>query len=248
MKGCDILKDVLDVHTHTTASGHAYSTFREVISAAKSRGLEMIGIADHAPLLPGSCHDFHFMNFKVIDREAYGIKLLMGIELDIIDYSGSTDLPGHVLKELDYAVASLHNPCLDPGTSAENTAAIIGAMRNPHVVIIGHPDNPQYPVNFDAIAAAAKENRVLLEINNSSYRSVGYRSGSQENAKLMLAACKKYGASVIMGSDAHIDLDVGNHELSQKVLAQNNFPEELVANTDTEKFLEFVRYRKSLAP
>ena len=240
------MKDVLDVHTHTIASGHAYSTLRENIFAAKSAGLELVGISDHAPKMPGSCHDFYFLNFEVIPRDAYGIKLIMGAELNILDYSGSTDLPAQILKKIDYAIASLHNPCIDPGNVEENTAAIIGAMKNPYVVIIGHPDNPKYPVDFDKIARAAKENHVLLEINNSSYKSTGYRAGSRENAKLLLKACQKYNTTIIMGSDAHTDFDVGNHKFSQEVLTENNFPENLVVNADVEKFFEYVSYRKSL--
>lgn len=242
------MKDVLDMHTHTTASGHAYSSIREIVAAAKAKGLELVGIADHAPHMPGSCHDYYFYNLRAIPRDAYEVPLMMGAELNIIDYFGSTDLPALALQQLDYAIASLHNPCIDFGTLEENTSAIIGVMKNPYVVIIGHPDNPQYPVDFDRVTKAAAENHVLLEINNSSYKSVGYRAGSRENAKLMLAACKKYGAAVIMGSDAHIDFDVGNHGLSQEVIAENNFPEELVVNDDAKKFLEFVNYRKSLLP
>ena len=242
------MKDILDVHIHTTASGHAYSTFGECIAAGKARGLELIGIADHAPSVPGVSHSFHFVNFKVIPREAYGIRIVMGAELNIIDYSGSTDLPAQILKKLDYAIASLHRECIHTGSVEENTAAIIGAMRNPHVVIIGHPDNPHYPVDFDRVVRAAVDNHVLLEINNSSYYSGGHRAGSQETAKQMLAACKRYGAAVIMGSDAHVEQDVGNHELSQKVLADNEFPAELVVNSSAEKFFEYVAYRKSLAP
>ena len=242
------MKDILDVHVHTTASGHAYSTLGEVITAAKKKNLELVGIADHTPLMPGATNNFYFINFKVIRRELDGIKIAMGAELNIIDYSGSTDLPAQILKRIDYAIASLHNPCIEPGTLAENTAAIIGAMRNPYVVIIGHPDNPNYPIDFDAVARAAKDNGVLLEINNSSYNSGGYRAGSEDCAKLMLAACKKYATAVIMGSDAHIDLDVGNHVRSQKILADNNFPEELIINSSAEKFFDCVAYRKSLMP
>lgn len=242
------MKDVLDVHVHTTASIHAYSTFSECIAVAKKKKLEVIGIADHAPSVPGAIHSFYFVNFKMIPREAYGIRIAMGAELNIIDYSGSTDLKAQILKRLDYGIASLHRECIESGSVAENTAAIIGAMRNPHVVIIGHPDNPQFPADLDAIARAAADNQVLLEVNNSSYLPNGHRLGSADNAKIMLAACKKYGTKVIMGSDAHIDLDVGNHELSQKVLAENNFPEELVVNTSVEKFFACVDYRKSLAP
>lgn len=247
-KGRENLKDTLDIHTHTLASGHAYSTLSENIAAAKNLGLELVGISDHAPRMPGSCHDFYFLNASVIPRDAYGIGLVIGAELNILDYSGSTDLPAQILKNLDYAIASLHNPCIEPGSLAENTAAIIGAMKNPHVVVIGHPDNPNYPVDFEKIAAAAKENHVLLEANNSSYKATGYRVGSRENAAKMLAACKKFGAEIIMGSDAHIALDVGNHKFAREVLSQNNFPEELVVNSNPARFLEYVNFRKSLAP
>lgn len=241
------MKDILDVHVHTTASGHAYSTFGECVAAAKSKGLELLGIADHAPSVPGAIHNFHFVNFKVIPRDAYGIKIIMGAELNIIDYSGSTDLPAKILKRIDYAIASLHKECIEPGSVEENTAALIGAMRNPHVVIIGHPDNPKFPADLDAVARAAKDNGVLLEVNNSSY-IYEHRAGSADVAQGMLAACKKYGTEIIIGSDAHIDVDVGNHAAAQKVLADNNFPAELVVNSSVEKFLERVKYRKSLAP
>ena len=242
------MKDILDVHIHTTASGPAYSTFGEVIDTAKAKNLELVGIADHGPCVPGAPHTFYYANFKVIPREIDGMKVAMGAELNIIDYSGSTDLPAQLLKNLDYAIASLHKECIAVGSVAENTAALIGAMRNPYVVIIGHPDNPNFPADLDALARAAKDNHVLLEVNSSSYLPNGHRAGSADNAKIMLAACKKYGAAVIMGSDAHIKYDVGNHAFSQKVLADNDFPEELVVNTSVEKFFEYVKYRKSLAP
>ena len=103
-------------------------------------------------------------------------------------------------------------------------------------------------MNFDVVARAAKETGVLLEVNNHSYVSTGHRAGSREQAKIMLAACKKYGTAVIMGSDAHIDFDVGNHKNSIEVIKENNFPEELVINSDPAHFLEIVKYRKSLAP
>lgn len=242
------MKDILDVHTHTNFSGHAYSTLRENISAAKEKGLQLLGIAEHAPKMLGTCSDFYFVNFKVIPRDGYEVKLVMGVELNILDYSGSTDLPAQFLKNTDYAIASLHSPCIDAGSLEENTAAIIGAMRNPHVVIIGHPDNPKFPVDFDRIARAAKDNKVLLEINNSSYAPNAPRKGSRETVKLLLAACQKYNAEIIMGSDAHIDFDVGNHKFSQEVIAENNFPEKLVINSSAEKFFDYVKYRKSLAP
>ena len=232
--------DLIDVHTHTYASGHAYSTMREVIEAAKLKNLQLIGIADHAPGMPGSAHKLHFLNLKIVPRDAYGIKLVLGVELNIIDYNGSTDLAGNILNTLDYAIASLHDPCIESSTLENNTSAMIGAIKNPAVKIIGHPDNPHYPVDFDLVAKAAKDNNVLLEVNNHSYNSTGHRAGSREKAAQMLAACKKYGTQVIMGSDAHIDLNVGNHAQSIEVLEQNNFPEELIVNSNPEYFLKLI--------
>ena len=237
------MKDVLDVHMHTIASGHAYSTVREMITVAKERGLELVGLSEHGPAMEGSCGQMYFCNFKVIRQQEWGIDVVMGAELNILDYAGSVDLPAQRLRGLDYAIASLHDNVIDPGTREENTAAILGAMRNPAVSIIGHPDNPVYPVDFDALARAAKEQHVLLEINNSSYKPNGSRSGSEPYGRQLLAACKKYGTAVICGSDAHIDLDVGTHAYSWKLIEACDFPEELVVNTSVEKFESFLHVR-----
>ena len=52
-----------DLHTHTVASGHAYSTVTENASYAEQKGLELLGISDHAPKMPGGTHFFYFLNF-----------------------------------------------------------------------------------------------------------------------------------------------------------------------------------------
>ena len=44
-----------------------------------------------------------------------------------------------------------------------------------------------------------------------------------------------------MGSDAHIDLDVGNHTYAQEMLALYDFPEELVINSSPAKFREWIK-------
>lgn len=234
------MKDLLDVHTHTIASGHAYSTVREMITMAKARHLALVGISEHGPAMEGSCPSIYFCNFKVIHAQDWGIGVVMGAELNITDYAGSVDLPAQRLRQLDYAIASLHDIVIEPGTKAENTAALVNAMRNPRVNIIGHPDNPHYPVDFDALARAAKEQHVLLEVNNSSYKPQASRPGSWDKGVELLAACKKYGTAVICGSDAHIDGDVGTHAYSWKLIETCDFPEELVVNRSVEAFRAYI--------
>lgn len=52
------MKYVLDAHTHTIASGHAYSTIREMAKAASEKGLELLGITEHSMKMPGTCQLF----------------------------------------------------------------------------------------------------------------------------------------------------------------------------------------------
>jgi len=122
------MTDIIDIHTHTIASMHAYSTIREMAAAAKEKGLALLGISDHAPALPGTFHELYFHNFKVIRPAAYGIDLIMGAELNVLDHTGTVDLPEKALKKLHYVIASLHDLVIAPGSQEENTAALLGGM------------------------------------------------------------------------------------------------------------------------
>ena len=53
-----------DLHTHTLASGHAYSTLTENAQAARLKGLELIAITDHGPTVPQGAHPWYFWNLK----------------------------------------------------------------------------------------------------------------------------------------------------------------------------------------
>ena len=55
-------KYALDLHTHTVASGHAYSTLKENIEYARETGLQILGSSDHAPLMPHSTQEYFFTN------------------------------------------------------------------------------------------------------------------------------------------------------------------------------------------
>lgn len=235
------MKDILDMHTHTIASGHAYNTIKEMAQAACEKGLEILGIAEHAPSLPGTCHAFYFYNFKAVDRFAYGIELMLGAELNIIDYNGGIDLPEELLKRIDYTIASFHEPCLAPGSKEQNTAAMIGAIKNPHVNIIGHPDNGNYEVDYEAVVLAAKQHQTLLEINNSSLRPTSNRPNAWNNDRLLLQLCKKHGVSVILDSDAHFETQVGAHNYCWTLIDETSFPQDLIVNDSREKLMQFLK-------
>ena len=236
-----MIRDVLDTHTHTIVSGHAYSTIRENAEAARQKGLKALGITEHAPSMPGSCHEFYFINFKVIPREAYGVRLFMGVELNIVDYDGTVDLSEYYLKRMDIVIASLHGPCIKPGTMEENTRAVLKAMENPYVNIIAHPDDANYPLDYEKVVLGAKKNHVLLELNNSSLKPGGARGDFARDLDIqMLKLCMEHEVPIAMGSDAHVDADVGNHDRAIALLEELNFPEHLVVNRSVEALEEFL--------
>ena len=117
------MKAILDLHTHTIVSGHAFSTVKENIEFASKRDIKYLGISDHAPNMPGGPHKFYFQNLKVIPREVEGVKVLRGIEGNIIDLDGNLDIDKDLYSGVDYVIASLHPPCVEAGTKEENTNA-----------------------------------------------------------------------------------------------------------------------------
>lgn len=239
------MRDVLDLHTHTIASGHAYNTMLEMIHAAQEKGLELYGITEHAPKMPGSCQDFYFHNLKVVPRQHGDLEVLLGVELNILDRHGTVDVKEPHLGRMDVAIASLHTPCIEPGSREYNTECVLNAIKNPHINIIGHPDDARYPLDYEAVVQAAKEYDTLLEVNNYSLNPAGSRVNARDNDIEILKLCKKYGVSVILGSDAHYYADILNHERALAVLCEVDFPEELVVNTDKKKLYPYInKYRK----
>lgn len=159
------MRFIVDTHSHTLASGHAYSTITEMAEAAAQKGLQALAITEHAPEMPGTCGLFYFQNLDVVPRNIKGIQLLMGAEVNIMDSEGSVDLPESTCKDLDIVVASIHPPCYGLGHSErENTQAYIKAMQKPYINIIGHPDDGRFPFDHEAVVRAAKETGTLPAI------------------------------------------------------------------------------------
>ena len=236
---------VLDLHTHTVASGHAYCSLREMAKAAADKGLELLGITEHAPQMPGTCHRFYFQNIKIVPRELYGIQLLLGSEVNILDSRGTVDLNERELKSLDVIIASLHIPCMKPLSRDENTQAYLNAMKNPYINIIGHPDDGRYEIDYRALVQGAKEYGKVLELNNHSLEPDCNRINAVENDTEMLKLCMEYQVPIVMSSDAHFDTLIAGFDNAVSLLASLNFPEELVLNRSVDAIKGFVNRKLS---
>lgn len=233
------MKIYMDLHTHTIASGHGYSTLKENIEAAQEAGLAYLGLSEHAPAMPGGPHPFFFSNYKCIPREYGNLHLLCGAEANIMDYGGRLDMEQGLLEKMDYVIASMHVACVRPGSREENTRASIRAMQNPCVKILGHPDDSRFPLDYEELVKAAKREGVALELNNSSLNPRNSRQNGKDNIKTMLKACKQYDVPILMGTDSHICYTIGRFEEALAVLEETDFPEELVLNANPDNIRQF---------
>ncbi|WP_294376018.1 phosphatase [uncultured Clostridium sp.] len=235
------MKYALDVHTHTIVSGHAYSTLMENAKAASEKGIKVLGTTEHGCTMPHSPHIWYFHNYKVLPREMYGVTMLYGVEANIIDYDGNLDMDDETLEKLDVVIGSIHEEVYKIGTLEENTEAFINVIKSGKIDIVGHLGNPKIPVDFEKIVKCAKENNVLIEINNSSFTTS--RVGSLGNCTKIAQLCKENGNMIIMNSDAHFCTKIGEFTEAVNMLESIDFPEERIMNSTPENMIDFLRSR-----
>ncbi|MCX7923654.1 MAG: phosphatase [Clostridia bacterium] len=235
------MKIVVDTHTHSVSSGHAYSTVQEMAREAPSNGIEMFAVTDHGPAMLGAPSYYHFGNLKILPDVIYGVRIVRGVEANIIEYTGKVDMPDEYLRRLDFAMASFHEICIAPSTVENHTNAVINVLKNPLIDAVAHPGNPQFQIDIEKVVLAAKEYNKLIEINNHSFV---VRTGSEKNCKEIARKCKEYGVRIICGSDSHISFDIGKFDKVYKIFEEVDMPEDLVLNTSVEKVEQYLRDRK----
>ena len=230
----------LDVHTHTVMSGHAYSTLQEMVGAAQQKNLDILGITEHAPGIPGTCNPIYFRNLHVVPRQFGNLRLLLGAELNIMDTKGTLDLDEYYYKMLDIRIAGIHLLCWEGGTIEENTQGMINAIRNPWTQIISHPGDGTAELLFEPIVLAAKESKTLLEINNSSLNPNRNKETALRNNLEILRLCKRYEVPVVLSSDAHISYAIADYSFIWPLLQETEFPDELIMNYFPARFLSYI--------
>ena len=229
---------VADTHTHTLACGHAYSTIMENIRCASEKGLAFLCITEHAPAMHDAPQLSFFRSLYSIPDVIEGVNILKGAECNIMDYEGTLDLPEKLLSRMDWVIASYHNPLCLPGTLEQNTQGWLHVAENPNVDVIGHAGDGRYVFELEKVIKKFKEYDKIVEINAHSF---GVRPGAHFNCREIARCCAKYQVPVVVSSDAHFCMHVGNVDASVQMLEEIGFPEELVLNADYERFLEVVR-------
>lgn len=238
-------KIYIDAHTHTVASGHAYSSLQEMARAAADKGIQYLGITEHGPSIEGTCPLLYFKNMFVVPREMYGVNILMGCEVNILDTFGNLDLNDEYLDRLDIGIAGIHIKCWKGGTKEENTQGVIKVIRNPKIHIISHPGDGTADLDFEQLVLAAKESHTLLEINNHSLAPERKKKIAWDNNREILRLCKQYEIPLILGSDAHISFQIADYSRITPLLEETEFPDELIMNYWPDRFFSYLSLPKN---
>ncbi|MCM1174510.1 MAG: PHP domain-containing protein [Blautia sp.] len=235
-----------DIHTHCIASGHGtHDTITDMARAAAGRSLCVLGLSDHGPATPGAADSSYFRNLLLAERKRFGVSLFYGAELNILNENGGVDLDDSLIQALDYAFVSIHPPTFrnsaaDSGSDVytragaidSNTNAYVQAMKHPGVRFLGHPDDGRFPVDYERLLSAAKENHVYPEINNASLMPDAYRTDGRRNSIRILSLCKKMQLPVLLSSDSHGKEHIGDMRYIMPLLTECDFPRRLVMNFD----------------
>ncbi len=192
-----------DLHMHTAASDGTGS-IGELVSAAKKKGYEYIGITDHSASLKvarGLSPELLLKRIKEIEtlnKTLKGLRVLCGSEVDIKP-DGTLDYNDGLLSRLDYAIGSVHTSFRMK--KDEMTKRVIRAFKSGRIKIFGHPtgrllnEREPYEIDMGEVIAAASGEGVALELSASPYRL--------DLTDINCRAAKEKGAPVSINTDSH---------------------------------------------
>ncbi len=199
------LKDIRgDLHMHTDATD-GKASIREMVDAAKRRGLKYIAITDHSQrvsMANGLDPERLLQQWQEIDELqaelGRSFHVLKGIECDILE-KGGLDLPDDVLSQADWVLASVHYG--QKQSREQITARIIEALEHPHVSAIAHPTGrllnrrEPYQVDIDAMMKTARERGKALELNAHPARL--------DLNDVHCSMARQHGVPIVINTDAH---------------------------------------------
>jgi|APCry1669188970_1035186.scaffolds.fasta_scaffold21693_1 putative hydrolase len=229
----------VDFHTHSLFSGCGLHTVLEMLTDAKEKGLKGLAVTDHGPALGGRVSSVFFDRLK---QPLDGIRLLKGMECNVMVEQGKIDCPMQFLKWMDVVLLGIHlgEHCNQTRTAC--TDLLVRALEdNPYVDIVTHPNSAAFPVDYERLAVAALKHGMALELNNSK-SELGQIS--PEETEQLVKACMKVGCRIAVDSDAHVLSEIGRDTAVRPFLERVRFPEGLIINLKAETAFEFVERRR----
>jgi putative hydrolase len=236
-----------DYHTHTKYS-HGKGTVLENALSAKELGLKEIAITDHGFSHPAFGLRKRKLPSLIEDcrlaTEETGVKTLVGVESNLISDKGKTDLPVKLYDKFDIFLMGIHKfVTYTPPTFfklfvpnqfcsmlkkepskrliAENTKAVINAIKNNPIDILTHLNFVSYTDAVE-VAKCASDYGTYIELNSKKQHL-----SDEEIFKVV-----QTGVNFVIDSDAHSPSRVGEISLVANMLARVEVPLDRIFNID----------------
>jgi putative hydrolase len=210
--------------------------------AAGKKGIKVLGITEHGPETLGSAKEVYFECLDRVPKKLYGVKLLFGVELNIINEQGGVDLSEATLKRLDFT-SGFHFARSYKGDKESRTAAVVEAIKNPYVSVIVHSYYRPIDTDIEKIAQIACDKNKLMEISlthfDNSWKTL--QGERLERLKKMLKIIKNNNFKVLLGSDAHVVTEIGDDKSFQKSKKLLGLTDKDVANNDIKYLRKFIK-------
>lgn len=233
----------IDSHIHTIVSGHSWSSLTDYIAQAQRIGMKGFCVTEHGPAIPNGPPEYTSHTQMMLPHNYEGIYIFKGLEADILDFDGKLDVRNSYLDKLEFCIASMHSDCIKAGTAQQNINAYAAVLSNPHIDMIGHPDDPRVPCNLEELVLETKKYNKLIEINNSSLTP--HRKDCRSNVYELARLCKQHSVRISVSSDAHWHTMLGSFGPAQELLDEISFPPELIANLSLEGFQAYINERRA---
>jgi histidinol phosphatase-like PHP family hydrolase len=231
-----------DFQMHSVWSDGA-EPLESIVEACLSRGQVCAGVTDHSYGLPiaggmtmAQAAEQH-AEIDRLNRQFKGrFRIFKGIEANIRQ-DGTVDMEPDELRQFEFVVASPHSLLRK---TIDQTARMVGAVSQPGVSILGHPQGRRFNVrpgvsaNWDQVFTVAAKRQVAIEIDGSWDR--------QDVHYELAARALEHGCIFALDSDAHShpELDFIDIAIAHARLA--GIPQERIVNYWPEKrFLGWAR-------
>lgn len=242
------MKLTADYHTHTPYS-HGKNTVLENAVAAKKANLQEIAITDHGfnHLLFGlKRRALSDLRAEIEEAEKLtGVKVLMGMESNLISVSGQTDMRESDLQYFDIYLCGIHEVLKYKNLSDmsnimlknylayklgkkpsqavidSTTRAYVNAVRDNPIDILTHI-NYKCCCDLQEVAKVCADYGTYIEINTKK------RHVSAEELNLMAST----GVRFVIDSDAHSADRVGDTKIAEELLKQADVPLSQIDNIE----------------
>jgi len=239
-----------DLHIHSLQSLCGLHSLMEIVNIAGNKGMNLVNISDHGSACGktmnfGPITDRRRVPPIIISSTGSPIRILTGIEANILNIRGDSDFPMEFLSKFDLVSAGFHDMAIDlqeAGSPEKNIVALENYLERYPLDILTHPNIKPFPLQTSRLIELSLKYGFALEINNTNLR---LEKTNLELETEMLKQAIEGNAPLVENSDGHSFIEIGENESILKFLKDNDQDgDQIFLNRSDATLEQFLSERK----